>query len=386
MALEDLVGPDKFIEALVISNPTDLDAVNQGDDHIRGVKNTLVNSFGAMTGLMTFPAATPINLPAVLVGVVGGAVTLFDDGLERIRTSAGGADVVGPAAVTLGLRDSGSLRGSLSVDAVGNTIVRGEVVGGDLDLRTEGAASNLIGMRLEADGGPVSFFGGVEKARVDTAGVDVTGRVRSTLGLTTLADENLITEAGGTVDVGDDALTGVRLVADDDKAVVETTAGDEVILHTGNFEARIVDTLFPVGSIYITVGNNVPTFSGQTWARIAEGRYLASEGAGTDGGAGGRTIPAGAEGVGRYQVALNESELALHGHPFRVNAAVQSGMNTDATGAFSIGTGGTPAIANHTFTGVPTNALGEQIGGTGAGDAHENSPPGFGLFIWQRTA
>ena len=60
MALEDLVGLDKFLDALVITNPTLDDPVSQGDDHVRGVKNTLINSFGAMSGLMIFPAAAKI--------------------------------------------------------------------------------------------------------------------------------------------------------------------------------------------------------------------------------------------------------------------------------------------------------------------------------------
>ena len=58
MALEDLTGPDKGIDDLVILNPDGLDPRSEGDNHIRGVKNVLVNTFGPM------PAAA-VSLPAV---------------------------------------------------------------------------------------------------------------------------------------------------------------------------------------------------------------------------------------------------------------------------------------------------------------------------------
>ena len=58
MALEDLTGPDKGIDDLVILNPDGLDPRSEGDNHIRGVKNVLVNTFGAM------PVAS-VSLPVV---------------------------------------------------------------------------------------------------------------------------------------------------------------------------------------------------------------------------------------------------------------------------------------------------------------------------------
>ncbi len=45
MPLEDLVGPNKFIDDLVKEWPLGIDPFSEGDDHIRGVKNVLGNSF-----------------------------------------------------------------------------------------------------------------------------------------------------------------------------------------------------------------------------------------------------------------------------------------------------------------------------------------------------
>ena len=44
MALEDLLGPDVFWQALVRTNPEGSDPKSQGDDHIRGVKNVALNT------------------------------------------------------------------------------------------------------------------------------------------------------------------------------------------------------------------------------------------------------------------------------------------------------------------------------------------------------
>jgi len=50
MALEDLTGPSKFIANLVPANPTPDDFRDEGDDHIRGIKNVLKNTFPRAAG------------------------------------------------------------------------------------------------------------------------------------------------------------------------------------------------------------------------------------------------------------------------------------------------------------------------------------------------
>jgi len=50
MSLEDLTGPSKFIANLVPANPTPDDFRDEGDDHIRGIKNVLKNTFPRAAG------------------------------------------------------------------------------------------------------------------------------------------------------------------------------------------------------------------------------------------------------------------------------------------------------------------------------------------------
>jgi hypothetical protein len=53
MALEDLTGT-KYLDSLVATNPVGAtDPKSEGDDHIRGIKNTLLTTFPNITGAVT---------------------------------------------------------------------------------------------------------------------------------------------------------------------------------------------------------------------------------------------------------------------------------------------------------------------------------------------
>ncbi len=61
-----------YIDELVVSNPTGLDAVNKGDDHLRLIKNVLVNSLGNISGAVL---TTDVELN-LLVGLTADAAEL----------------------------------------------------------------------------------------------------------------------------------------------------------------------------------------------------------------------------------------------------------------------------------------------------------------------
>ena len=62
MALEDLTGPNKFITALVNTNPLAADDRREGDDHIRGIKNVLHNTFPVLDGAVPYNASQMVNV------------------------------------------------------------------------------------------------------------------------------------------------------------------------------------------------------------------------------------------------------------------------------------------------------------------------------------
>jgi hypothetical protein len=61
MALEDLTGTSKFIDDFINTNPAGTDPKNQGDDHIRGIKNVLLNTFPNIDAAVT-SNPTELNL------------------------------------------------------------------------------------------------------------------------------------------------------------------------------------------------------------------------------------------------------------------------------------------------------------------------------------
>lgn len=76
MALEDLVGTQVFIDALVRSNPTDEDPVEEGAAQIRGVKNVLLNSFPNVNGAVS-ATDEQLSATAAIAGLVTEQEALF---------------------------------------------------------------------------------------------------------------------------------------------------------------------------------------------------------------------------------------------------------------------------------------------------------------------
>src|SRR5688572_7135383 len=75
--------------------------------------------------------------------------------------------------------------------------------------------------------------------------------------------------------------------------------------------------------------------------------------------------------------ALTIAQMPLHGHPFRIDAV--SGSDIDPSGGFTMSDNSdanTPA-----FSGTPTATAGQQIGGTGGGEAHTHSFTGTAINL-----
>ena len=89
-----------------------------------------------------------------------------------------------------------------------------------------------------------------------------------------------------------------------------------VALESGDFKKDIVDLIYPVGSIYITMNSTNPsTLFGGTWEAFGQGRVLIGAGTGNDGSTS-LSFTAGGTG-GEYKHALTTSEIPSHTHRFR---------------------------------------------------------------------
>jgi hypothetical protein len=142
------------------------------------------------------------------------------------------------------------------------------------------------------------------------------------------------------------------------------------------------DAAWPIGSVFFSASAANP--NGQlgvgVWTRISEGRFIVGQGTGTDANSATRNYPAGNDVVGEYQHTLTESEMPGHSHSktyqYVAGGALNLGFIYNDPEVYHGGGDSRSTANNKTMT---TTTVGND-------QPHENSPPAFGLYIWQRTA
>lgn len=137
MALESLTGGSVFIDDLVNTNPVNAtDDVAEGDDHIRGIKNVLLNSFPAVTGAVT-STHTELNILDGVTASAGdiNAITNFEE-----TVSATTSEVTIATSKTLNVTDNSGFK--LAGTAVSSTAAELNYL--DLATLGTGAASKAV--------------------------------------------------------------------------------------------------------------------------------------------------------------------------------------------------------------------------------------------------
>ena len=127
----------------------------------------------------------------------------------------------------------------------------------------------------------------------------------------------------------------------------------------------LIDTIYPVGSIYMSTNNASPqSFFGGTWERIQDRFLLAA----------GSTYAAGGTG-GSATHTLTADEMPRHYHVLKV--ATSTSTASDAAWRAS----GVKAYSSQQ-TETPTDNI-KEAGNT---TAHNNMPPYLAVYVWKRTA
>ena len=127
------------------------------------------------------------------------------------------------------------------------------------------------------------------------------------------------------------------------------------------------DNLYEVGDVALTIDNRSPGVRfGGTWVQIAEGRAIFGVGTHTDMNDQTGTVGAGNGIGGEYSHKLSEAEMPAHIHGTSlVSQNQQTGSGYERTRVAATG-------------GVTES--------TGGDASHNNMPPFFGLYVWQKTA
>lgn len=167
----------------------------------------------------------------------------------------------------------------------------------------------------------------------------------------------------GSGDISIPDMTGATSSTDGAGGLVPTPeAGDQdkVLRGNGTWSA-LLDLVYPVGALYLSTSSTSPaTLFGGTWTRIQDTFLLAA----------GTTYAAGATG-GEATHTLTESEMPSHTHT--VDSASGNPTAYIANQAGSIGGSG-------------KNIISKPILPTGGGQAHNNMPPYYAVYMWERTA
>lgn len=121
----------------------------------------------------------------------------------------------------------------------------------------------------------------------------------------------------------------------------------------------LVDVVYPVGSIYMSVNSTSPaTLFGGTWQKIEDKFLLAS----------GTSYSNGATG-GEAEHTLTIAEMPTHHH--------KTGSRQ------TYGSGSTWGLINY---GSSVSTQDRDTSSTGGGQAHNNMPPYLVVNVWKRTA
>lgn len=141
--------------------------------------------------------------------------------------------------------------------------------------------------------------------------------------------------------------------------------------------SAIWNTIYPVGSIYMSVSETSPvTLFGGTWERI-EDRFLL---------AAGDTYAAGSIG-GEATVALTTHEMPNHTHlqTLRTYSSASTTIYTVPDKAHALVLDQSNTKGPGTSHNVAMLSAGDSQG-TGGNQPHNNMPPYLAVYVWKRTA
>ncbi|MFA9375599.1 MAG: hypothetical protein ACERKZ_02480 [Lachnotalea sp.] len=157
----------------------------------------------------------------------------------------------------------------------------------------------------------------------------------------------------------------------EDNIPVSTKVAKELDTNLTN----IINKIYPVGSIYMSVNNVSPaTFIGGTWSALTN-RFLI--------GAGG-TYAVNATG-GETTHVLTTTEMPVHNHSISANKSAPQIYSTTPYSTTS-GLDGAEATAATVSWQVSGTTAQRATTGNGSGGAHNNMPPYLGVYMWKRTA
>lgn len=160
------------------------------------------------------------------------------------------------------------------------------------------------------------------------------------------------------VHVYDDADFNGAIETDDVIKSSSPPVADVDVVRLGDLNALILDRIYPIGSIYLSITNTNPATSMGfgTWVRVANGKFLLGEDT-------------------TYTPGESTGGSMFHTHSVDPPAVASSGPS--ATQEVQSGTGATVSNSTHTHSvDVPATTSSN----------NSNVPPYYVIYVWKRTA
>lgn len=191
------------------------------------------------------------------------------------------------------------------------------------------------------------------------------------------------------------------------------TVGGTSVLGSGDIPLLTLDTIYPVGSIYMSVNNTDPsTLFGGTWVQIKDTFLLAAGdtyAGGATGGEATHTLTAAESGVPAHGHGFTQPKVTIGAHqhtPYTGSTTTDYFVTTEESGAnntkVTYSSSGNRwvdglTVQSHFHHRVATTSadLGTKTATGGAVQnntaanattAHNNMPPYLSVYVWQRTA
>ena len=332
-----------------------------------------------------------------------------------IRSGDGSASSLSIATVSNGIQVTGTAKISGDVEATGRGSFSGSLSSGS---HTVTGNSNISGAATV--GGTTTIIGSLSSgSHTVTGNSNISGTLAS--GSHTVTGNSIISgtaRVGGTTTIigslssgshtvtGNSIISGTARIGSTATVIGSLSSGSHTV--TGNSRitnridtdviyantylnlpetdtrADIVNHIYPVGSIFLSFTNTNPgsRFTGTAWVQVSQGRFVVGVGTGNDG-IQNRAFAAGNTN-GEYQHRLTVAEIPPHNHS-------ADWINSNDTGDFhadvySSNPGSWGFVGDTDTLSIITGSDKIRINSSGGDQYHENTPPGFGLYVWQRTA
>jgi microcystin-dependent protein len=157
-------------------------------------------------------------------------------------------------------------------------------------------------------------------------------------------------------------------------------------------DSNLLDVIYPIGSVFLSItGTSPATTMGGSWTRVTEGRFLAGVGTGNDGSVS-EDFPLG-NGGGKYFHTLTTSEMPSHNHTGYTGTRGAGGIVVSELKPTILD--GVSSLVHEGDYHTSARGINKTLKLNGqlffdppySGDQpHNNIPPSFGIYIWQRTA